>query len=65
MAVLKVKLTGHAVNWTTGDLDSVGVHDLGRISTSFSYRRKGTLIAAARPQYCGSKRKIHTMDRGL
>jgi len=38
VAVLKVKLTGHAVEWTTGDLDSVGVHDLGRISTSFSYR---------------------------
>jgi len=37
MAVLKVKLTGHAVDRTTGDLDSVGAHNLERISTSFSY----------------------------
>ena len=62
MAVLKVKLTGHAVDWTTGDLDSVGVHDLGRISTSFSYRGSLTRMRQTGHNIYGATPKIHTKD---
>jgi hypothetical protein len=61
----KVRLTGHAVGIPPVIRFPSGYEHLGRISTSFSYREKGTLNMAVGPQYCGSERNIHTMERGL
>src|ERR1041384_4306099 len=50
---------------TTGDLISVGVRTPRTDKHLLQLLTKRTLNEVTRPQYCGSERNIHTMERGV